>query len=188
VPVVGNVICGGAEKVIYKADWSALDQHGRPRDMQPGESVVDELDVADLVSEREHRYIFPRPRMGFVSFRVLPDPEHKSAGLFDAGRQIPTGQSETARLVAPHGPGRLIVRTTATNRAVLEARAGDRKLGRIELNPKAGWIEASVDLPADLPSPFDLTLTPVEGEWIDHHLWIVEGTPRSAVAHESRGE
>src|SRR5262249_26450062 len=71
VPVVGNVICGGAEKVIYKADWSSFDREGAPRSLSRGERVVDEIDIADLVSESEHRYEFPRPGMGFVTFRVL---------------------------------------------------------------------------------------------------------------------
>ncbi len=91
IPVHGNVICGGAEKVIYAADWSALDRGGATRVIQPGERIVDELDVADLVSEKEHGYTFPHPAMGFVDFRVLGDVLQPRRDLFDAGRVIPPG-------------------------------------------------------------------------------------------------
>ncbi|HZO15070.1 MAG TPA: hypothetical protein VFB62_17460, partial [Polyangiaceae bacterium] len=45
VPVRGNVICGGPEKVLYKADWSSMDRAGVPRSLRKGERVTDELDV-----------------------------------------------------------------------------------------------------------------------------------------------
>ncbi|MGK3997223.1 hypothetical protein [Sorangium sp. So ce1024] len=175
VPVVGNVICGGAEKVIYRADWSPLAHGEAPASMRADEQVVDELDVADLVSEREHGYSFPRPQAGFVTFSVLPDPRGSGRDRFDAGRVIPGGRSETARLRAPRrGPGRLVVRTAATRPAAIRATADGRELGTLAIRASDGWTEASIDLPEGLPETFTLTLTPVEGEWIDHHVWVLE--------------
>jgi hypothetical protein len=174
VPVVGNVICGGAEKVIYHADWSPMENQPRPASMHPDERVADELDVADLVSEREHGYVFPHPGMGFVGFSVLPDPRQPSRDLFDAGRLIPGGMSETARLRAPRGPGRLVVRTASVRPAVVQVTADGRALGRLAIRESSGWAETSLDLPADLPETFTLALTPVEGEWSDHHVWILD--------------
>ncbi|WP_437814570.1 hypothetical protein [Sorangium sp. So ce1078] len=179
IPVVGNVICGGAEKVIYQADWSPLAHGEPPASMRAGEQVVDELDVADLVSEREHGYTFPRPQAGFVSFSVLPEPRGSGRDRFDAGRVIPGGKSETARLRAPRvGPGRLVVRTAATRPAVIRATADGRELGHLAVRESDGWTEASIDLPEGLPETFTLTLTPVEGEWVDHHVWVLERAAR----------
>ncbi|WP_437781480.1 hypothetical protein [Sorangium sp. So ce1097] len=179
VPVVGNVICGGAEKVIYRADWSPFAHGEAPVSMRADEQVVDELDVADLVSEREHGYSFPRPQAGFVTFSVLPDPRGSGRDRFDAGRVIPGGRSETARLRAPRrGPGRLVVRTAATRPAAIRATADGRELGTIAIRARDGWTEASLDLPEGLPETFTLTLTPVEGEWIDHHVWVLERAAR----------
>src|SRR2546430_17433850 len=73
VPVRGNVICGGSEKVIYRADWRALRNGNAPRTMRSDEAIADELDVADLVSEREHGYEFPHPSAGFIDAKVLSD-------------------------------------------------------------------------------------------------------------------
>ncbi|MDC3952571.1 hypothetical protein KEG38_01885 [Polyangium jinanense] len=175
VPVVGNVICGGAEKVIYKADWSALDRNGWPRTQREGERIVDDLDVADLVSEKAHGYNFPRPGMGFVVHRVLPEPGQKLRELFDAGRIVPHGQPELAMMNAPKRGGRLVVRTVAGRQAAAEVRVDGRLLGKLEARPGPTWTEPSIDLPADLPPRFQLAITPVEGEWITYHVWILEG-------------
>lgn len=184
VAVLGNVICGGAEKVIYRANWSALEGSSLPRALLPGEQLVDELDVADLVSEAAHRYVFPHPAMGFVDFHVLADPgAPRGHDLFDAGRLIPQGHRETARMRAPHGRGRLLVRTAVGHPAVLEVTADGRSLGRIALKPARGWTEASLDLPAGLPAEFELGLSPVEGEWMNCHVWIVEGEPVLTMDH-----
>ncbi len=174
VPVVGNVICGDAEKVIYRADWKTLDKSGLPHTLRPGEAVIDAVDVADLVDEKQHDYRFPTPSMGFVDFRVLADPADPNHDLFDAGRVIPTGQKETFRLRGPRGRGRLIVRTVVGKKAVLEVSVGGSPLGKITLKPTKSWIEPSLALPPGLPTALDLTLTPIEGEWLDTHVWIVE--------------
>ncbi|WP_437600513.1 hypothetical protein WMF28_02950 [Sorangium sp. So ce590] len=180
IPVFGNVICGGIEKVIYQADWSPLAHGEPPASMRAGEQVLDELDVADLVSERAHGYTFPQPQAGFVGFSVLPDPHGSGRDRFDAGRVIPGGRSETARLRAPRvGPGRLVVRTAAPRPAAIRATADGRELGQLAIRESDGWTEASLDLPEGLPETFTLTLTPVEGEWIDHHIWVLERAARS---------
>lgn len=175
VPVTGNVICGGAEKVIYEADWGPLEHRSRPRSMQGGERIVDELDVANLLSERAHDYQFPRPNMGFVTMRVLEDPQEPDEGLFDAGRVIPAEQIESATMKLPTNGGRLIVRTVIHGPARVEVRIDERHVGTLELIPEDGWIEPSIELPPGLPSEGRLTLRPVGGGWDDHHVWIVEG-------------
>lgn len=172
-PVVGNVICGGASKVFYRADWSALELLGRPRSLEPGELVVDELDVGDLLSERAKAYVFPRPRMGFVVWRVLPDPADASRDLFDAGRIIPQGQRESATLRLPSDGGRLVVRTTATSPSRTRVSVGDAVIGELAVEPAEGWTEVGIELPAGLPSEATITLEPVQGELVDHHLWTV---------------
>jgi hypothetical protein len=180
VPVVGNVICGGSEKVIYRADWSTLDATPAPRTMKPSEVLVDELDVADLVSEKAHHYVFPHPAMGFVDFRVLADPIQPTRDLFDAGRVIPPDHSETAVMRAPGVNGRLVVRSVVGRRVTIQVHAAGSAMGRLTLDPAMGWTESSLDLPANLGPYFQLDLTPIGGDWLDCHVWIVESKSRTA--------
>ena len=173
IPVVGNVICGGAEKVLYKADWSALDRAGIPRTLRDGEKVIDELDVGDLVSEKAHLYNMPKPGMGFVVHRVLPEPGNKQHELFDAGRIIPGGEAERGTFVVPQRSGRLIVRVVPSKPAAADVHIDGKLVGRLTTPASGTWSEASMDLPADVPAKFTLSLTPVEGEWVTFHMWIV---------------
>ena len=178
VKVFGNVICGGAEKVLYKADWSALDKGGKPRGIRPGEALVDEVDVADLVSEKAHHYRFPQPSMGFVDFRLLGDPIDSKRDLFDAGRVIPQGQVERAHVKLPRaGGGRLIVRTAVGQKTRVEVRVDGQAVGTLELRKSKGWSEPSIDLPGGLPEEAELTLAPLDGTFFDCHVWIVGSAP-----------
>jgi hypothetical protein len=185
VPVAGNVICGGAEKVIYKADWRALDSAGRPRTLRPGERVVDELDVADLLSERAHDYAFPHPGRGFVTFRVLPDRGQRARDLFDAGRVFSGGAFESAVFAPSDRPRRLIVRTVAAHPAATEVRVDGRLIGRLAIHPEPTWTEVALDLPDGLPPRFTLTLTPVE--WTSYHLWVIAGGTGAPMAQQPGG-
>jgi hypothetical protein len=187
VAVVGNVICGDAEKVIYRADWSALDASGAPRTLHAGEHVVDELDVADLVSERRHAYVFPRPAMGFVDFRVLPAAGKSARDLFDAGRIIPPDQVESATLRAPSGRGRLILRTVTAHPVDIDVKIEGHDAGRLHIERTSTWTEPSLPLPEGGSHELRVELTPRGGPLFDAHLWtVVEGAEpgHEPVAHE----
>jgi hypothetical protein len=175
MPVRGNVICGGAEKVVYRANWSLLGTGQRPRSQRPGEILVDEIDIADLVSERQHDYRFPTPQGGWTDMRVLPDPEVRERDLWDAGRRIPGGRPETFRLrnIPPGRPLRLVLRTVLDQPSRLEVAIEGK--ARLLSSPRAeGWQELSVEIPAEeVRSELQVSLTPREGEWVNYHVWAL---------------
>lgn len=173
VPVRGNVICGGSEKVLYEADWTALDRRGRPRTILEGERIIDQLDVADLISEKNHGYNFPRPKMGFIRYHVLPDPNNHRQGLFDAGRIIPPGETEKATLRAPRGSARLIVRVAADKDLLSVVTVNGRELGRLQAPHQDGWQELALNLPDDIEGEFELGLTPEGQDATTFHVWVV---------------
>jgi hypothetical protein len=174
VPVRGNVICGGSEKVIYRADWHALGSGNRPRTMRPDEQVSDELDVADLVNEREHDYDFPRPGAGFVDAKVLPEPTDPRQELFDAGRRIPPGRSEKFRLkLVPGKSARLIARTAPEHDGDVLVTVDGLEIGIWHFLRAEGWRESSVDLPR-ARATVEVRLTPSSSDWVDHHVWAVQ--------------
>jgi hypothetical protein len=96
VRITGNVICGADTKVLYRPDWSALGGATEPAPLDDAE-VLDELDVADLVSERAHGYEMAKGKAGggsgFVTFAVHERRERPSragdgrARVFDGGRE-----------------------------------------------------------------------------------------------------
>jgi hypothetical protein len=174
IPVRGNVICGGSEKVIYRADWHALDRSAKPRTLLPNEQVIDELDIADLVSEREHGYEFPRPSAGFVDAKVLGYPSPGEKEMFDAGRRIPRGRSETFQLRLSEGKKtRIIARTAPEHEVTARVTADGEHIGAFQFQTAEGWREASVEVPRGR-GLVRITVTPETSDWVDHHVWAVE--------------
>jgi hypothetical protein len=146
VPVRGNVICGGASKVLYHADWSPLELSAAPFYAQ-GARTLDELDPADIVNERAHGYridgIGKSP--GYVNMKVLLHPK-SGRPLFDAGRVIPPGASESFELdgFEPGRPFRLVVRAAPTVETAFRVVVDGRGLGTLRLRPSDSWIEAEL--------------------------------------------
>jgi hypothetical protein len=174
VPVRGNVICGGSEKVIYRADWHALDRSAQPHTLSSIEQVIDELDVADLVSEREHGYEFPHPSAGFVDAKVLGDIAGGQKEMFDAGRRIPRGRSETFRFRLAEGKKtRLIARTAPEHDVTANVTIDGEPVGAFHFQRGEGWRESAIDVPRPRGS-VRITITPETGDWVDHHIWAVE--------------
>jgi len=174
VPVRGNVICGGAEKVIYRADWHALGQSAQPHTLSPVEQVIDELDVADLVSEREHGYEFPHPSAGFVDAKVLGDVAAGQREMFDAGRRIPRGRSETFQLRLAEGKKiRIIARTAPEHDVTASVKIDGEPIGVFQFERAEGWREAAVEVP-HARGLVRVAVTPETGDWVDHHVWAVE--------------
>jgi hypothetical protein len=177
IPVKGNVICGGSEKVIYRADWTALDRSARPRTLLPGERVHDELDVADLVSEREHAYEFPHPSAGFVDAKVLGDVASGQQEMFDAGRRIPRGRSESFHLRFPEGKkGRIVARSAPEHDVAVKVAIDGLPVGQLEFRAAQGFREAAIEVPEGTGT-LRVTMTPETGDWVNHHLWVVEAAP-----------
>jgi hypothetical protein len=177
--VEGNVICGGYEKVIYQADWHLLNTGDRPATLQPGDNIVDTLDVADLINEKEHRYQFPRPSAGFVQMRLLTYPAAPAKEVFDAGRTMTADRSERFTLRSPTrgASTRLIVRTAPVDTGTLDVDINGQRVGSIPIEPVDGWAELSVPIPATVVTgaPLDVTLTSRRvREWTHHHSWLVE--------------
>lgn len=176
VPVLGNVICGGYEKVVYQTDWHLLGTGEKPSSVPAGARVVDAVDVADLVSEKEHGLEFPHPSGGYADMRVLPDPQDDRQDLWDAGRHVGQGRALTMRLAhLPTSPDlRLVFRVTADHPVHLDVAIGKR---RVEVNAPAGpgWKELAVPLqPAD-GAAFDLRIVPIADELEIYHVWVVDG-------------
>ncbi|WP_437969911.1 hypothetical protein WMF04_11695 [Sorangium sp. So ce260] len=176
VKIEDNVMCAADEKVIYEADWAALAPPGERRD-----GAVDEVDIADLVDERAHRYAFPSPRGGWVIGATLPGGAGgDGAPRFDAGRLIPEGREQSFALGAAaaiaRGPAVLALRTDGGGPIALGV-AVDRAAGgevRVEVpeRPADRWSEIRVPL-RDVAPGDRIRIRSLLGTFRSFHVWLL---------------
>jgi len=175
VPVRGNVICGGASKVLYRPRWEPLEHSGIPYSLPPGEQVLDSVDQADLVSEKEHGYALSVKHIGFVFMKLLPNPARPNEDLWDAARIVPPGVSESFRLqhLAPDKPLVLVLRSAPTAKAEFDVLSSGKALAHVKLTPKDGWLETRVTLPAPGAPEVTLEFGPSATERALFQIWAV---------------
>ena len=175
-PVEGNVICGGYEDVIYRADWSVLGTGEAPRRVPAGEAVRDVVDVADLVSERAHAYRYPTPAGGFTDMKILPDARGRD--LFDGGRRISPERAESFRVdhLKSGAAAHLVVRSAPEQPTKVTVRADGTVVGTLDLSPTEGWVEEVVALPPDrVHAGMSIELTnDGPNDFVDHHVWVTQ--------------
>jgi hypothetical protein len=196
-PVVGNVICGGSDDVVYEADWHLLGTGDLPvlaagaGDSGAGEAslarIVDTVDVADLVSEKEHGYRFTHPNDGWTDMKILADttdlgtaPVRQSAHgeVFDGGRRFAPGGAEsfTVHGLDANKAARLVIRTAPEHREQVAVVAGGRGIGQLDVPAGSGWVEAAMTVPAEIVgdgrSVFFQLQNIGEADFVDYHVWI----------------
>lgn len=185
-PVEGNVICGGYEHVVYKANWRLLNTGDEMRWQPPTgwegrttERARVEIDVADLVSEKRHGYRFEQPSNGWTEMRVLPDPADPRRDMFDAGRRIAVGKRESfdARGLVLGKRVHLVVRTAQEASTKVRVRVDGRDVGVITLERTDGWEETGFLIGEEhvRGATIHVELTNEgPGDFLDYHLWLTQ--------------
>jgi hypothetical protein len=178
-PAPGNVICGGYEHVVYRADWRLLGTGDRLRAMPEGDRVVRaEIDVGDLVSERESEYVFERPSNGWTDMRILPDPEDERRDLFDGGRRIAPGRRESfvASGLEAGRPAHLVVRSAPEKATRVRVLVDGVEIGTLTLERTGGWVEAPIAIPRErVKRSIHVELVnDGPGDFLDFHDWVTQ--------------
>lgn len=177
-PVEGNVICGGYEHVAYRADWRLLGSGERLRALPAGDRQVrDTLDVADLVSEKQHEYAFPRPAGGWADMRILADPASPARDMFDGGRRIAGGRSErfVLRGATPGAPAHLVFRTAPEATTTVVVKIDGAVVAKLPLERYEGWLEPAVAIPAAaVRDPMNVEVAVEGADFVDFHVWLTQ--------------
>ncbi|MBX3215958.1 MAG: hypothetical protein KF850_28215 [Labilithrix sp.] len=185
-PVEGNVICGGYEHVVYKADWSLLGTGAQMRWQPPTgwegrtlERVRVEIDVADLVSEKASGYRFDQPSNGWTDMRILPDPADPQRDMFDSGRRIAVGKRESfdARGLIIGKRVHLVVRTAQEAATTVRVRVDGRDAGTIALQRTDGWEETGYLIDDAFIGRANVRIELTNegpGDFLDYHVWITQ--------------
>jgi hypothetical protein len=176
-PVSGNVICGGASKVIYAADWSPFNGSGTPFTLAREEEVRDELDLADVVNETQHGYALDRPAIGYVQMKLFDNPSKPGAALWDAGRLAPMGAGESFVLkgIRPGRPLRLIFRAAPSQATAFTVNVDGAKIGQVTLDYAESWLETAIVVPQErVRDRMTIRLEPGTAERALYHVWAVQ--------------
>ena len=176
VPVRGNVICGGATKVVYQSDWSPFEGSATPPGLDPRDALVDGVDVADLVDEVAHEYRLSTPRTGHVTMRILPNPQRPDADLWDAGRLVPPDVAETFVLTGLEAgrEARLVIRVVAAGPFNLAVEVNDRGLETKQVEARDGWQHLEFVVPASVVlGEIRVSVRSDQGR-DSFHLWVVQ--------------
>ena len=190
-PAEGNVICGAYEDVISAADWTAMDFgrslestaiDPRPETKEVTTTLMDQIDVGDLVSERAHQATFSPPIVPPSEPTVIEPRAAMGRTRIDVGRLRPPGSQSrfTLRLEGPRdGALRLRIRMASPTHARVELRANGVVLGTIAARPSGRWgdLEHTLLVPEDvLAETILLELTNEgPGHYVHHHLWLERG-------------
>ncbi len=183
VPVRGNVICGGASKVIYRPDWTPIEHSNEPFAAREKERLVDSLDFADVLSEKAHGVRWAQAHAAFVDMKMLGDPRDKQRDLWDAGRIFAPDQQATFQLAGftPGQATRLLVRVAPAQRASLLIDVGGERVGELVLEPSDQWQERELAVPPQLVKDrLELRVTGGSGGNVVYHLFAVQdGAPHA---------
>jgi hypothetical protein len=176
VPVRGNVICGGASKVLYLPRWESLDRSEQPFSLHAGERRIDGVDMADIVSEHEHGYALSNGSVGHVLMKLLPNPQLPREDLWDAGRIVPPGVRESFTLsgLDPEAPVTLIVRAAPTEAIPLELEADPNVQKHVQLPARDGWLEQRIELGTPGVTRLSVRLDAARVERVLFHVWAVQ--------------
>jgi hypothetical protein len=176
-----NTICGDPQKILFKADWTILGTGERPALKHgAGVSTVEEVDVADLLSEDGHDYKGGRGTI----YTALPPPEGALPGkpprIADGGRPVmcrPVAETMTVTMPSP-GPvtlaGRFILTGSNLDLPVL---VGGRPAGTLHVPKRQGWQEPSVEIPAGFFAAGRNEVTigcSGEGGYQSYHYWFMK--------------
>jgi hypothetical protein len=185
-PVEGNVICGGYEHVVYKANWRLLNTGDEMRWQPPTgwegrttERARAEIDVADLVSEKQNGYRFDQPSNGWTEMRILPDPADPRRDLFDGGRRIAVGKRESfdARGLVLGKRIHLVIRTAQEAATSVRVRVDGRDAGTIKLERTNAWEEVGHLIGEEHVTGANVRVELTNegpGDFLDYHVWITQ--------------
>jgi hypothetical protein len=177
-PAEGNVICGGYEDVLYRADWHLLGSGENARTVPLGVRVRDSVDIADLLSEADHDYHFDAPASGWTDMKILPDPADERNDMLDGGRMLRPGSAERMRLRGLDAGKRawLVVRSAPASAADVVVRVSGKDVGTLHWTAGEAWVEESVEIPAArVTAEIDVDLANLgPTEFFDFHVWVAQ--------------
>ncbi len=168
--VLGATILGGETMVANVADWSVLGSGERPLE-EPAATLLDRLDVADLVSEAEHGYVLGQATQAQNTLRESDDGR---ADGFRDGRSSEHFSLEVA-------PGAIwVLRVGAAQPLRLDLSVDGVPAGSVELDASP-WQERRLELGPHTPAGRrPVQVRSADGRpYAAGHYWSLMPSPRA---------
>lgn len=165
--VTDSTILGGQSMRAYEADYRWLGSGAKPWSSEVTGALVDEVDVADLDSEADHRYDLAGARDNEEVMHDEPSLDGKH--VLDGGRSRRTREAFTVHLEkATTG----IVRLEGAVPGEVDIRANGALVGTI-LVQAFGWEELTFPIPpAQAKSDTRIEVTTRAGSFTSFHYWF----------------
>lgn len=165
-------ILGGATKVAYEANWDTLGSGDAPIDVPVEGKPIDEVDVADLESEADHKYWF-----GAVENdnHVFTRWDAEGNLVVDGGRAHRYYDGFVVKLT-PGKATRFVLRVGAEKSVDLKIQVGEVDVAKVSVPPTT-WIEEEVTIPAEFSRPDAVIRVQAEDlskRFTSMHYWFYE--------------
>jgi hypothetical protein len=201
----GQSITSGQVLTAYRPDWSGVGSGSMPSEHFlegiPSDDggpphprlIIDMVDVADPISEAQHRHRWHHaserpthsfddwpPRFNTLRWQTRAD-EPSGEVIWDGGRRMSGGEIFTA-MAEPGRALRLVGRSDGETGARLRIRLGEGPWHTADVPGGDGWVEFSVDFPADEVTGHEVQVEveylwePRWGEtfWHSYHWWLIQ--------------
>lgn len=165
--VEDSTILGGRTKRAYLADWSMLGSGELPFS-DPNGAIRGQLDVADLESERDHRYQLGDAREGQEAIQTGNTGERWIA---DGGRTQRTVESFVANL-APHQRQHLLARVEISSGSHAHLQMAGVPETDV-LIPGGEWTEVSFPIPPEKTEESTAIRIVFDDPVTVYHYWFV---------------
>jgi hypothetical protein len=173
--VTDSTILGGQTMVADVPDWNLLGTGARPwswgYDAKGAPAPLDELDVADLESEAEHRYELLGGDDGDETVTAGESPTKHP--VMDGGRRERSRDRYRLGRIPEGRPIHGVVRLGATDTTYVTVTVDGAPAGRFTLST-ASWTEQPLALPGAHTGSV-VELTPETGTLTTYHYWVFDG-------------
>jgi hypothetical protein len=154
-----------------------MDFSSKPFSLPRDQRLVDEIDLGDLISEREHEMSLSPAGQGHLTMKLLADPNDPQRDLWDAGRLAspPLALEFRLKTLEAERPVTLYFRVAPEQPAKFDVSVDGSRVGRVALEPSDSWREVPLHIgPVDRASPLTVRLTSTEGGFALYHVWVTQ--------------
>jgi hypothetical protein len=183
-------LVGEYDMQVIAASWDHVGTAERPLDDHAGWQMVDRVDIADLASERAHRWSGRMGRRHFGDPTARWSVVEREVGphglVIDGGRTIRDGGERFTIALDPARPARVVLRSggqreygfheAITRPVAVRLYAGDRLLGQVTIPAPAGtFVELAFEIPAGTLAGGDVELrSEADGIYRVFHWFVLQ--------------